>query len=62
MREPLKFGRYDYGACLSLACYAACSMIIPIVLQPMAKDLGFPLEDGGKGLGGILQLGRSVQW
>ncbi len=60
MAEKMKFCRYDYGAFLSLASYAVCSMIIPIVLQPMAVDLDFPLEEGGKGLGGILQLGRSI--
>ncbi len=56
----MKFGRYDYAAFLTFMSYAGCSMVIPLVLVVLAADLGFPLTDGGMGLGGALQLGRSI--
>ncbi len=60
MSRRMVFGRYDYAAFLSFAGYACCSVVVPLVLTRMAADLGFPLEEGNKGAGGALQLGRSI--
>ena len=60
MARKLIFGRYDYAAFLCFASYAMCSIIVPVSLVPIAKDLHFPLTEGGMGLGGILQIGRAV--
>lgn len=54
------FGRYDWGASLSLASYAGCSIVIPMCLVPIALELDFPLQDGGMGKGGALQIARSA--
>ncbi len=60
MSRKLVFGRYDYANFLCFISYAACSVAVPVVLVALAADLGFPLEEGGKGAGGALQLGRSI--
>ena len=60
MNRKLIFGRYDYAAFLTFACYAMCSVIIPMCLVPLAADLHFPLQEGGMGMGGALQMGRSI--
>lgn len=60
MKKPLKFGRYDYASFSAFAAYAASSLIIPMVLYLLANDMKFPLQDGGLGLGGLLQIGRSI--
>ena len=54
------FNRFDYGSFSTFAAYSFSSLVIPIVLIPLAASLNFPLEDGGKGLGGALQLGRAI--
>ncbi len=56
----LVFGRYDHAAFLSFTCYAVCSVIVPVVLVALAGDLGFPLDKGGMGAGGVLHSGRSA--
>ncbi len=56
----LRFGRYDYAAFWSFFCYAGCSLSIPVALVTMARALGFPLESGGMGAGGMLQVVRSA--
>lgn len=56
----MKFDRYFIAICMTFAAYALCSMAIPMSLVPLAIDLNFPLQDGGMGLGGALQLGRSI--
>lgn len=56
----LRLGRYDFTICLTFGAYAMVSIIIPMVLVPLAASLDFPLDDGGMGRGGALQLGRSV--
>ncbi len=56
----MHFDRYDYGSFMVMFFYAVCSMAVPMMLYPMALDLHFPLQDGGKGMGGFLQLGRSI--
>lgn len=58
--HKMVFGRYDFANFLCFSSYAACSVIVPVVLVALAKDLHFPLEDGGKAAGGALQLGRSI--
>ena len=52
----LRFGRYDYAAFATFVAYAACSLVVPIVLVTMARDLGFPLDRGGMTAGGGLHL------
>ncbi|MBR0459921.1 MAG: MFS transporter [Victivallales bacterium] len=55
----LRFGRYDYAAFAAFTAYAACSLIIPVALVQIAQSLQFPLESGGMGVGGALQISRS---
>ncbi len=59
---PHKFtlGRYDYANCLTMAAYASCSLAIPMCLVFLAKDLGFPLGEGGMSAGGALQIARAA--
>ena len=59
MSSKLVFGRYDYASFAGLAAYAASSVAVPMVLVELAASLGFPLESGGNGAGGVLQIGRS---
>ena len=56
----LTFGRYDYSCFAAFAAYACCSLIIPVSLVTIARDLSFPLESGGMGAGGRLHLMRSI--
>jgi hypothetical protein len=56
----MTFGRYDYAAFLSFFAYAAGSVIVPVALVELARELAFPLEEGGLGAGGLLHLGRTV--
>lgn len=56
----LRFGRYDYAAFFAFCAYACSSLVIPIVLVTMARELDFPLEDGGMASGGQLHVARSV--
>ena len=58
--HKMRFGRYDFANFFCFGSYAACSVIVPVVLVALARDLNFPLEEGGKGAGGALQLGRSI--
>ncbi len=58
--KKLTLGRYDIAACMTFTSYAMCSLIIPMCLVPLAADLHFPLDSGGMGLGGALQLGRAI--
>ncbi len=60
MSGKLVFGRYDYAAFLTFMAYAMGSLAVPMCLVALAADLGFPLDGGGMGLGGALQLARSV--
>ena len=46
-RKPMVFGRFDYAAFWSFTVYAAGSVVIPVALVELARDLGFPLEAGG---------------
>ena len=56
----LRFGRYDYAGFCAFAAYACSSLVIPIVLVTMARELDFPLEDGGMTSGGQLHVFRSI--
>ncbi len=57
--SKLIFGRYDLATCLAFASYACCSIVIPMCLVAIAVDLHFPLEAGGMGRGGALQVARA---
>lgn len=54
------FGRYDYATFLTYFAYAAGSVVAPVSLVAMARDLGFRLEEGGMTAGGALHLGRTT--
>ena len=56
----MTFGRYDYAAFLTFFAYASGSIVVPVALVILARDLGFSLESGGMTAGGALQLGRTV--
>ena len=56
----MKFGRFDYAAFALFMAYSVCSLIIPIVLVEVSKDLDFDLASGGMSAGGILQMARSM--
>ena len=43
----LKFGRYDYAGFCAFSAYACSSLVITIVIVMMARELDFPLVDGG---------------
>lgn len=55
-----KLGRYDFATYLTYISYSSCSVIVPVVLIEIARTLNFPLESGGQGAGGALQIGRSL--
>ena len=59
-KAPLRFGQYDYGAFIGFISYAGIAMVLPVLLVVMARDLGFPLEEGNQGAGGALHLFRSL--
>ena len=54
------FGRYDYATFLSFFAYASGSVVVPVALVMLARDLGFSLETGGMTAGGALHLGRTM--
>jgi MFS family permease len=56
----MHFCRYDYAAFGAMAVYAMCSVVIPVALLQLSRELGFGLEAGGMGWGGALQIGRSI--
>jgi MFS family permease len=58
--HPLVFGRFDYAAFLAYFAYAAGSVVAPVSLVELARDLGFRLEKGGMTAGGALHLGRTA--
>ena len=55
-----RMGRYDLAACLTYIAYAGSSVAVPVVLVEIAGDLNFPLNAGGQGAGGALQISRSI--
>jgi MFS family permease len=56
----MTFGRYDYAAFNTYFAYAAGSVIVPVALVSLARDLGFSLESGGMSAAGALHLGRTA--
>ncbi|QHI67913.1 MFS transporter [Tichowtungia aerotolerans] len=58
--RQMNLGRYDCAVFSSFSTYAAGSVIIPVVLVRLARDLGFSLEDGGMTAGGALQIARTL--
>ncbi|MBT3296120.1 MAG: MFS transporter [Verrucomicrobia bacterium] len=58
--RKMSFGRYDYAAFLTFFTYASGSVVVPVALVMLARDLGFSLESGGMTAGGALHLGRTV--
>jgi MFS family permease len=56
----LRFGRFDCAAFVSFFTYASGSVVVPVALVALARDLGFSLEEGGMAAGGALHLGRTV--
>lgn len=56
----LKTGRYDYAAFCSFFCYSGCSFVLPVVMVELSRSLGFPLDSGGMGAGGMLHVVRSA--
>ena len=58
--RKMSFGRYDVATFGSFFSYAASSIIIPVALVVLARDLNFSLEEGGMTAGGALHLARTV--
>lgn len=56
----MTFGRYDYASFLIYFVYAAASIVAPVSLVELARDLGFQLQNGGMTAGGALHLGRTA--
>ncbi len=54
------FGRYDYASFLTFIAYAAGSVVVPVCLVALARELGFRLDSGGLAAGGALHLGRTL--
>lgn len=59
-KRAMQFGRYDHATFLSFFSYAGASVVIPVALVSLARDLGFSLEEGGMTAGGFLHLARTV--
>lgn len=59
-RRQLRFGRYDFAAFAAFTAYAVCSFSLPLTLVAIGDSLGFPLDRGGMGAGGVLHLARSL--
>jgi len=53
------FGRYDYAAFQSFFAYSAGTVVIPVALVALSRDLGFDLSEGGMSEGGALHFGRT---
>lgn len=56
----MTFGRFDIAAFFCFFVYASGTVVIPVALVTLAKDLGFPLKSGGLTAGGALHLGRTL--
>jgi MFS family permease len=55
----MAFGRYDYAAFNGFFAYSAASIIVPVTLVSLARDLNFSLESGGLAAGGALSVARA---
>ena len=58
--RKMAFGLFDYAAFISFFAYASGSVVIPVALVSLARDLDFSLESGGMAAGGALHLGRTI--
>jgi MFS family permease len=58
--RAMVFGRYDYASFLAFVAYAAGSVVVPVSLVSLARELDFRLERGGLAAGGALHLGRTM--
>ena len=58
--RKMVFGRYDYASFSSLFTYASASVVVPVALVALSKDLGFDLEAGGFSAGGALGIAHSM--
>lgn len=58
--QRMVFGRYDYASFCAFIAYAAGSVVVPVSLVSLARELGFQLERGGLAAGGALHLGRTL--
>jgi len=56
----LTFGRFDAAAFISFFTYASGSVVVPVALVSLARELDFSLESGGMAAGGALHLGRTL--
>ncbi len=56
----LRLGRYDYAGFSAFSMYAFCSLVIPVMIVAIGKDLDFPMDRGGMAAGGVLHLTRSI--
>lgn len=54
------FGRYDKAAFIGFFTYASGSVVIPVALVSLARELDFPLAAGGMSAAGALHFGRTV--
>lgn len=60
MSRKLQLGRYDYAGYSAFVMYSICSLVIPLMIVAIGRDLNFPLDDGGMAAGGVLHMTRSV--
>ena len=58
--RQLVFGRYDRAVFLTYIAYAAGSLVVPVALVVLTRDLGFSLDAGGMTASGGLVLGRTL--
>ena len=58
--EKMNFGWFDYAAFITFAAYASGSVVVPVALVQLSRDLGFSLTEGGLSAGGALHLGRTL--
>ena len=58
--RKMLFGRYDYASFSSLFTYASASVVVPVALVSLSREMGFSLEEGGFSAGGALAIARSV--
>ena len=60
MSRKMVFGRYDYAVFGTFIAYAVGSLVVPVALVQVARDLGFTLDEGGTSRGGWLHMMRCV--
>jgi fucose permease len=58
--KKMFFGWFDYASFAIFTAYAAGSVVVPVALVNLARDLGFSLTEGGFTAGGALHLGRTM--